>query len=71
MQKQLLDSIAIDRAECLDTEEAIREQIQELTVSIRLFPFGKFISFVNFSKFGELEISIFVNDSSSCPHFLS
>jgi hypothetical protein len=31
-QKQSLDSIAID-GECLDTEEAIREKIQELNVS--------------------------------------
>lgn len=30
VQKQLLDSIAIDNGECLDTEEAIREKIQEL-----------------------------------------
>lgn len=34
MQKQLLDSIAIDKGECLDTEESIREKIQELNVSI-------------------------------------
>lgn len=33
MQKQLLDTIAIDNDECLDTEEAIREKIQELNVS--------------------------------------
>ena len=32
MQKQLLDSIAVENGECLDTEEAIREKIQELNV---------------------------------------
>lgn len=32
MQKQLLDSIAVENGDCLDTEEAIREKIQELNV---------------------------------------
>lgn len=40
MQKQLLDSIAIDNDECLDTEEAIREKIHELNVRKEIkFPF--------------------------------
>ena len=32
-QKHSLESIAIDGGECLDTEDAIREKIQELIVS--------------------------------------
>lgn len=33
VQKQSLDSIAVENGECLDTEEAIRDKIQELNVS--------------------------------------
>lgn len=33
IQKQSLDSIAVENGECLDTEESIREKIQELNVS--------------------------------------
>lgn len=75
MQKQLLDSIAIDKGECLDTEEAIREKIQELNVSIEKAALNSHALiwtatlFVNFSKFGELEISVFVTLFSFSLHF--
>jgi uncharacterized Fe-S cluster-containing radical SAM superfamily protein len=38
-QKHSLESIVIDGGECLDTEEAIREKIQELNVSSCFFLF--------------------------------
>jgi hypothetical protein len=34
MQKQLLDAIAIDSGESLESEEAIREKVHELNVSV-------------------------------------
>lgn len=43
MEKQLLDSIVVDKGDCLDTEEAIREKIQELNVRNLLSMFGNFV----------------------------
>jgi hypothetical protein len=61
MQKQLLDSIAIDRGESLESEEAIREKIHELNVSVnrhdRVWKF-LFLPIVKFHpEMGKPEIS--------------
>lgn len=62
-EKHLLDSIVIENVESLDTEQAIRDKIQELIVSKKVLIDSPNVSLEPLSKLGKPEISLLVTHS--------